>query len=61
MALRDPGLIEFAQLMPPKSMHGTNEHLIPGFLAEFWWRGLHQKTPFWDIIAEIAQQFPLVQ
>ena len=44
-----------------RSMRGTNETLIPGHLAEFWWRGLHKNTPFWDIIAEIARQFPLVQ
>lgn len=44
-----------------RNMHGTREHLIPGHLAEFWWRGQHKKTPFRDIIAEIARQFSLVQ
>ena len=34
-------------------MRGTKEHLIPGHLAEYWWKGLHKNAPFWDIIAEI--------
>ena len=41
-------------------MRGTKEHLIPCHLAEYWWKGLHENTPFWDIIAEISSQFPLV-
>ena len=44
-----------------RQMRGTNEHLIPRHLAEYWWKGLHKKTPFWDIITEISHQFPLVQ
>ena len=48
-------------------MRGTKEHLIPGHLEEYWWKGLHKKTPLWaiaeiaKIIAEIFRQFPLVQ
>ena len=44
-----------------RQMHGTNVLLMPGHLAEYWWKGVHKETPFWDIITEIARQFPLVQ
>ena len=44
-----------------RQMRGTKEHLIPGHLAEYWWKNLHNNTPFWDIITEISRQFPLVQ
>ena len=44
-----------------RQMRGIKEHLIPGHLAEYWWKGLHKKTTFWDIIAEISRQCPLVQ
>lgn len=40
-------------------MRGTNENLLPGHLAEFWWKEIHKDTPFNDIIIEIRRQFPL--
>ena len=42
-------------------MRGTNVDPMPGHLAEYWWKGIHKEKPFWDIITEIARQFPLVQ
>ena len=30
-------------------------------MPEYWWKRLHKNTTFWDIIAEISRQFPLVQ
>ena len=43
-----------------RTMRGTSSTLLPGHLAEYWWKKLHAKTPFNDIVAEIARQFPLV-
>ena len=40
-------------------MRGTHENLLPSHLAEFWWKGIHEDTPFYDIIIQIRHQFPL--
>ena len=37
-----------------RQMRGTKEHLIPGHLAEYWWKGVHKETPFWDIFTRVA-------
>ena len=42
-----------------RSMRGTSETLLPGHLAEHWWKKLHKGSPFNDIVEEIARQFPL--
>lgn len=43
-----------------RSMRGTRQNLLPGHLAEYWWRQIHRKTPFLDIVEEIRHQFPLI-
>lgn len=43
-----------------RKMRGTSETLLPGHLAEYWWRKLHKETPFLDVMREIAHQFPLL-
>lgn len=42
-----------------RCMKGTNTNLLPNHLAEAWWRSIHNKSPFLDIIDEIAVQYPL--
>ncbi|KAG9484588.1 hypothetical protein GDO78_010133 [Eleutherodactylus coqui] len=43
-----------------RHMQGKRIKMLPGYLAEYWWKKEHQKTPFNDIIAEITAQFPLL-
>jgi hypothetical protein len=43
----------------PAQLWGTSTVLLPGHLAEYWWKKTHEHTPFNDIVAEIARQFPL--
>lgn len=40
-------------------MRGTNENLLPGHLAEYWWRGINPDNPFFALIAELQRQFPI--
>jgi hypothetical protein len=40
-------------------MRGTSLALLPGHLAEYWWKKTHDAHPFNDMLAEIANQFPL--
>ena len=42
-----------------KSMRGTRENLLPSHLAEYWWKGIHNETPFLDFITEVQRQRPL--
>ncbi|CAF1149440.1 unnamed protein product [Rotaria sordida] len=42
-----------------KSMRGTKDNLLPGHLAEYWWKGIHDESLFLDIIDEIRRQKPL--
>lgn len=43
-----------------RKMRGTSSNLLPGHLAEYWWKRVHQEAPFRDLIKQIAQQFPLL-
>lgn len=43
-----------------RTIKGTNEDLLEAHLNEYRWRLLHQETPFNDLIAEIARQYPLI-
>jgi hypothetical protein len=40
-------------------MRGTSLALLPGHLAEYWWKKMHPDAPFIEIMAEISRQFPL--
>ena len=42
-----------------KMMRGTKENLLPGHLAEYWWRGINSNNPFFALIAELQRQFPI--
>ena len=42
-----------------RSMHGTTLQLLPGHLAEYWWRQQHEARSFWDLIEMIRLYFPL--
>lgn len=42
-----------------RNMHGTSAILLPGHLAEYWWKNLHCRSPFWDLIDMIKVYFPL--
>ncbi len=35
-----------------------NRHLLTRRLAEFWWKHGNVETPFLDLLAEIAHQYP---
>ena len=37
-----------------RQMRGTTKSSIPGHLAEYRWKKFHNKTPLWDVIAEIV-------
>ena len=41
-----------------KRGRGTRMYLLKNHLAEAWWRTLHPRTPFWDILAELRQRYP---
>jgi hypothetical protein len=43
-----------------RRIHGTSLALLPGHLAEYWWKKTHETHAFNDMLAEIAHQFPLI-
>ena len=43
-----------------RKMRGTSPNLLPGHLAAYWWKKMHNEAPFNTIVDEIATQFPLI-
>ena len=43
-----------------RSMRGSSPALLPGHLAEYWWKKKHGDTPFNNFRAELSLQFPLL-
>jgi hypothetical protein len=41
-----------------RCMRGTTQLLLRNHLAEAWWRSIHRKTPFLDLLDEILEEYP---